>query len=461
MNTDLLLYLLIGALLGAGLAWLALRASRISPVAMATAQTRAASAEAKATAIENELRQTDADLTALRARLEDEQRRRAIAETEAAQATAMARRQLDDLAAARQQLENAFKSLAADALAASSTNLLQLAEERFRTLHEQASGDMRANKDAIGALVQPLAEKLTEYQQGVQRFAEYGQRDLGQVGSQLRDVMGATERLQQETAKLVTALRAPHVRGRWGEVALRRVVELAGMSSHCDFDEQTTHDGDEGRLRPDVVVRLPGGRTVIIDAKVALAAYLDAVDATSDDERRGHFARHAAQMKTHVDKLADKDYGRQLRSTAEFVVLFIPGDAFLSVAAESNPALIEYALERNVVIATPATLIALLRAVAYGWRQEQVAQNAQQISDLGRQVHDRLTTLIARLATMGGQLNKTVKAYNEAVASLEARVLPAVRRFGELGVPARTALIEPKRVEVQARQPVPQELELE
>ena len=461
MNTELLLFLLIGALLGAGLAWLALRSSRITPAALAVAETRAASSDARASAVAQELRQTDEELTALRARLEDEQHRRAVAETEAEQATAMARRQLEDLTTARQQLENAFKSLAADALAASSTNLLQLAEERFRTLHEQASGDMRANKDAIGALVLPLAEKLTEYQQGVQRFAEHGQRDLGQVGSQLRDVMGATARLQQETAKLVTALRAPHVRGRWGEVALRRVVELAGMSPHCDFDEQSTHEGDDGRLRPDVVVRLPGGRTVIIDAKVALAAYLDAVDATSDDERRSHFARHAAQMKTHVDKLADKEYGRQLRATAEFVVLFIPGDAFLSVAAEANPALIEYALERNVVIATPATLIALLRAVAYGWRQEQVAENAQQISDLGRQVHDRLTTLITRLATMGGQLNKTVKAYNEAVASLEARVLPAVRRFGELGVPSRKELIEPKRVEVQARQPVPLELELE
>lgn len=273
--------------------------------------------------------------------------------------------------------------------------------------------------------------------------------------------MGATQQLQHETARLVTALRAPHVRGRWGEVALRRVVELAGMTQHCDFEEQTTQSGDEGRLRPDVVVKLPGGRTVIVDAKVALTAYLDAVEASTDDDRRAHTRRHATQMRVHVDKLADKDYGRQLRATAEFVVLFIPGDAFLSAAAEIDPTLIEYALERNVVIATPATLIALLRAVAYGWRQEQVAQNAQQISDLGRQVHDRLTTLISRLATTGAQLNKTVKAYNETVASLEARVLPAVRRFGELGVQSRKELVEPRRVEVHPRQPVPLALELE
>jgi DNA recombination protein RmuC len=461
VNTDLLLFLLMGLLAGAGAAWLALRTSRVSPATVSAAEARAAAAEARAGAFEQELRQAEASTDALRARLEDEQRHRTVAETEAEQARVMARRQLEDLVTARQQLENAFKSLAADALDSSTRNLLQLAEERFRTLQEQASGDMRASKDAIGALVQPLSEKLSEYQERVQRFAEHGQRDLGQVGRQLHEVIGATQQLQQETARLVTALRAPHVRGRWGEVALRRVVELAGMSAHCDFDEQATYAGDEGRLRPDVVVKLPGGRTVIVDAKVALTAYLDAVEASGEDDRRSHTRRHAAQMRVHVDKLADKDYGRQLRATAEFVVLFIPGDAFLSAAAEVDPALIEYALERNVVIATPATLIALLRAVAYGWRQEQVAENAQQISDLGRQVHDRLTTLISRLATMGVQLNKTVKAYNEAVASLEARVLPAVRRFDELGVPSRKERLDPQRVETQARQPVPLELELE
>jgi len=461
VTTELLLYLLVGALVGALVAWLLGRATRVSPAALTSAEARAAAAEARAGTLTEELAQAEHTVATLRTRLEEEQHRRTVAETEAQQSAALARRQLDDLAAARQQLENAFKSLAADALDASSRNLLQLAEERFRTLQEQASGDLRASKDAIGALVQPLAEKLSEYQDRVQRFAEHGQRDLGEVGRQLKDVMGATERLQLETGKLVSALRQPHVRGRWGEVALRRVVELAGMTRHCDFDEQTTHSGDEGRLRPDVVVKLPGGRTVIVDAKVALTAYLDAVDAGSEDERRGHLKRHALQLRTHVEKLADKDYGRQLRATAEFVVLFIPGDAFLSAAAEIEPALIEDALERNVVIATPATLIALLRAVAYGWRQEQVAENAQQISDLGRQVHDRLTTLITRLAATGAQLNKTVRAYNDTVASLEARVLPAVRRFGELGVPSRKELVEPQRVETVPRQPVPLELELE
>lgn len=457
----LLLGLLLGLLPGAGLAWLALRSSRVSPASVAAAENRAAAADARAGAFEHELRQLEATVETIRGRLEDAQRCRAVAETQAQQAEAMARRQLDDISAARQHLENAFKSMAADALDHSTRNLLQLAEERFRTLQEQAAGELRARSDAIGALVAPLSEKLTEYQRQTQALAEQGQHGLGEVGRQLRDVVGATQQLQLETARLVTALRTPHVRGRWGEVALRRVAELAGMSAHCDFTEQGSHDGDEGRLRPDLVVHLPGSRTVIIDAKVALTAYLDAIEASSDEDRRGHIRRHASQMRVHVDKLADKEYGRQLRATAEFVVLFIPGDSFLSAAAEVDAALIEYALERNVVIATPATLIALLRAVAYGWRQEKIAENAQQISDLGREVHDRLTTLVSRIAATGAQLNKAVKAYNETVGSLETRVLPAVRRFEALGVPSRKARTDPDRVEVIARQPLPLELELE
>ncbi|MBA2356326.1 MAG: DNA recombination protein RmuC, partial [Acidobacteria bacterium] len=286
-------------------------------------------------------------------------------------------------------------------------------------------------------------------------------RGLGDVGRQLRDVVSATSTLQQETARLVTALRTPHVRGRWGEVALRRVAELAGMTAHCDFDEQSTHDGDDARLRPDLIVKLPAGRTIIIDAKVALTAYLDSLEANTDDERRAHLQRHALQLRSHVDKLASKDYARQLRDSAEFVVLFIPGDTFLGAAAEADPMLIEQAMERQVVIATPATLIALLRAVAYGWRQEKIAENAQRISTLGRDVHDRLTTLVNRLAATGHLLGKTVKAYNETVGSLETRVLPAVRRFEELGVPSRKVRTDPDRIDVQVRQPALLEVDLE
>lgn len=451
----------LAALAGAVVTWLVMRGSRVSVADARALHADAAAADARAGAATEALAQAQGDLDELRRELAIAQRGKAVAETRAEEVEVRNREHLREFAAAQKQLQDAFKALAADALDSSAARFLTLAEERFRTMQEQASGELRARTDAIGAMVTPLAEKLTEYQRQTQAFAESSQHGFGQVGQQLRDVVAATGTLQQETARLVTALRTPHVRGRWGEVALRRVAELAGMSAHCDFLEQSTHDGDDGRLRPDVVVTLPAGRTIIIDAKVALTAYLDALEASSDSERRAHVQRHAQQLRTHVHKLAERGYAGQLRDSAEFVVLFIPGDTFLAAAAEADPLLIEQALEKQIVIATPSTLIALLRAVAYGWRQEKLAENAQRISDLGRDLHDRLATLVTRLAATGLQLGKTVRAYNEAVGTLETRVLPAVRRFDELGVPSRKTRTDPSPVDVQVRQPALLEVDLE
>lgn len=451
----------LAALASAVVTWLVMRGSRVSVADARALHAEAAAADARAGAATDALAQAQADLDELRRELAIAQRGKAVAETRAEEVEVRNREHLREFAAAQKQLQDAFKALAADALDSSAARFLTLAEERFRTMQEQASGELRARTDAIGAMVTPLAEKLTEYQRQTQAFAESSQHGFGQVGQQLRDVVAATGTLQQETARLVTALRTPHVRGRWGEVALRRVAELAGMSAHCDFLEQSTHDGDDGRLRPDVVVTLPAGRTIIIDAKVALTAYLDALEASSDSERRAHVQRHAQQLRTHVHKLAERGYAGQLRDSAEFVVLFIPGDTFLAAAAEADPLLIEQALEKQIVIATPSTLIALLRAVAYGWRQEKLAENAQRISDLGRDLHDRLATLVTRLAATGHQLGKTVRAYNEAVGTLETRVLPAVRRFDELGVPSRKTRTDPSPVDVQVRQPALLEVDLE
>jgi DNA recombination protein RmuC len=451
----------VAALVGALITWLVLRASRVSVGEARALQAEAAAANARAGAAADALAQAQGDLDELRRELSIAQRGKAVAETRAEEIEARMREQVRDLASAHKQLQDAFKALAADALDTTTVRFLALAEERFRSLQEQASGELRARTDAIGALVAPLSDKLTEYQRQTQAFAETSQRGLGEVGQHLRDVVAATGTLQQETARLVTALRTPHVRGRWGEVALRRVAELAGMTAQCDFLEQSSHDGDEGRLRPDVVVTLPAGRTIIIDAKVALTAYLDALEANTEDERRGHLQRHAAQLRTHVNKLADRGYAGHLRDSAEFVVLFIPGDTFLAAAAEADPLLIEQALERQIVMATPSTLIALLRAVAYGWRQEKLAENAQRISDLGRELHDRLATLVSRLAATGHQLGKTVRAYNETIGTLETRVLPAVRRFDELGVPSRKTRTDPAPVDVQVRQPALLDVDLE
>ncbi|BCS31624.2 hypothetical protein TBR22_A08260 [Luteitalea sp. TBR-22] len=451
MSPDLALLLTLAALAGALVTWLLLRGSRLSATEARRLDAEAAAANARAATLGEALEQAQRDTDDLRRELAIAQRGRAVAETRVDDLEARVREQVRDFAAAQKQVQDAFKALAADALDASTARLLALAEERFRTLQEQAAGELRARTDAIRSLVAPLSEKLVEVQRQTQAFAESSQRGLGEVGQHLRDVVSATGTLQQETARLVTALRTPHVRGRWGEVALRRVAELSGMSPHCDFLEQGTHEGDEGRLRPDVVVKLPAGRTIIVDAKVALTAYLDSLEATSEDERRAHVQRHAMQLRTHVQQLADRRYAGQLRDSAEFVVLFIPGDTFLAAAAEADPSLIEQALERHVVIATPSTLIALLRAVAYGWRQEKLAENAQKISELGRDLHDRLATLVTRLAQTGQQLGKAVRAYNDTVATLEARVLPAVRRFDELGVPSGKTRIDPQTIDLQVR----------
>lgn len=456
-----LLLAAIAALAGAALTWLVMRSSRVSTRDARDLHASAAAADARAGAAAEALAAAQAELDELRRELSIAQRGKAVAETRAEEIDTRLREQVRDLTSAHKQLQDAFKALAADALDSSATRLLALAEERFRTLQEQTSGELRARTEAIGALVTPLSEKLAEYQRQTQAFAESSQRGLGEVGHHLRDVVAATGALHQETARLVTALRTPHVRGRWGEVALRRVAELSGMSLHCDFLEQSTHEGEHGRLRPDVVVKLPAGRTIIIDAKVALTAYLDALEASTEEERRTHIQRHASQLRTHVAKLAERGYAGQLRDSAEFVVLFIPGDPFLAAAAEADPQLIEQALEKQIVIATPSTLIALLRAVAYGWRQEKLAENAQRISDLGRDLHDRLTTLVSRLAATGHQLGKAIRAYNETVGTLETRVLPAVRRFDELGVPSRKQRTDPAPVDVQVRQPALLEIDLE
>jgi DNA recombination protein RmuC len=367
---------------------------------------------------EAELREATAERAALAVRAEEA---RANLEAE--------RRLLDE---AKTKLTEAFQALAAEALRGSHDSFLALAEQRFRTLAQAAEGELDARRTAIETLVQPLRQTLETYQKESRELEEKRLREIAGVGAQLEQLAQAQATLHRETANLVNALRAPQVRGRWGEIALRKTAELAGMTKYCDFDEQQSVTTEGGRLRPDMVVHLPAGREIVVDSKVPLLAYLEAVEARTTEEREAALARHAQQVRTHVKRLASKEYWSQFQQAPEFAVLFIPGEAFFAAAAERDPDLLQSALANHVLIATPTTFIGLLLTAAYGWRQEQIAENAERISDLGRQLHDRLGVLVEHFARVGKALDGSVDAYNKAVSSLESRVLPAARRFADL-----------------------------
>ena len=299
-----------------------------------------------------------------------------------------------------------------------------------------------------------MRDQLGRYEQGLRVLELERQKAYTGLSEQVRQLTESQDKLQSETRNLVTALRSPATRGRWGEMQLRRVVEVAGMVEHCDFDEQVTVSGADGKLRPDMVVHLPGAKHVIVDAKVPLQAFLDANDATDEEARRAHLTAHARHLRAHVDALSKKSYWEQFDDTPEFVVAFIPGDALLAAALEHDSSLLEHAVSSHVLLATPTTLIALLRAVAYGWQQEALAENAREVQQMGRELYKRLATFGEHMAKTGKSLSGAVDAYNKAVGSLERNVFPQARRFHELGVVggADKPLLELDHVDGRTRQ---------
>ena len=343
---------------------------------------------------------------------------------------------LNLLAQSETRLRAAFDSLAGETLRSNSELFLRLAREALGRDQAIAQGALKERELAIAQLIEPLRVALERSEVQVQSLERERHEAFSALRTQLESLAGVQAQLQRETRNLVTALRRPEVRGRWGELTLRRLVELAGLTEHCDFTEQLQLVGDEGALRPDLVVHMPDARDLVIDVKTPLDAYLAALEAPTEEERTQALRRHAQQVETRVRELASKSYWSQFERSPEFAVLFLPGDQFLSAALAERPELLESALSQSVIIATPSTLIALLKAVAYGWRQSAVAHNAAQIRDLGQELYRRLSTFNGHLGRIGQRLATAVEAYNAAVGSLERGVLPQARRFGELGVTA-------------------------
>jgi len=418
---------LIAFLVGAALVWLGLRSNA------ATIRERLIAREADITRLTADLASRDTDLASARRALDDERAAHASTASSLAAEEAAATEKIAALTDAHTRLSAAFKALSADALRANNEAFLNLARETLGRTQQAAAGELEKRQLAIDALVKPIRESLEKVDAKITAFDQARATTAAALAQQLTTLSTAQAGLQTETARLSTALRSTTTAGTWGEIQLRRVVELAGMTAYCDFTEQTSVTTGDTRLRPDMVVRLPGGQSIVVDAKAPNEAYRDAASAPDEATRAARLADHAAKVRGHVDALGAKAYWEQFQPAPEFVVLFLPGDQFLAGALQADPELLERAILKKVLLTTPATLIALLKAAHYGWRQETASRNAEEIALQARELYDRVTVFTDHLAKVGAALDSATKSYNQAISSYEGRILPAGRRLEDLG----------------------------
>jgi DNA recombination protein RmuC len=461
---EIIVYAILGLIVGGVVAWFIasfrlqkkyaeqLAGIQASYVSQCTElEKKAGGSEARIEELRLQIQTGDAEIERTRIELDRERHGKVEALTKFEAAHKNFEEQKALIEAMKTEMTDTFNALSSAALKSSNEDFLRLASEHLGKVVADTKGKLGEHQAAMDGMIKPLYETLKRYDEQIKSIEEGRHKAYGSLEEQLRALALTQDSLQRETSNLVSALRKPQVRGRWGEMQLRRVAELSGMSIHCDFTEQQSVDTEKGRIRPDMLVHLPMEREIVVDSKVSLEAYLDAVAAPAEDEKKSKMEKHAQQVRIHMNKLASKEYWSQFKQSPEFVVLFLPGESFLSAALDSDSTLIEDGIQRRVIIATPTTFIALLRAIAYGWRQEQITKNAQEISEMGRQLYERMNTLVQHFDNVGSNLEKAIGSYNKAVGSIETRILPSVRRFKELGITGADEIPVIRQIDQKAR----------
>jgi DNA recombination protein RmuC len=414
---------------------------------------RAKGAEASVAELRQQLREAESEKVKLRSELDSERQQRIETSTrleESHKRLEDSYKNLDEQKAIfevmKKEMSDTFNALSSAALKSSSEDFLRLASEHLGKVVVDTKGKLGEHQAAIDATVKPLQEMLRRYEQQIRESEESRHKSFGSLSEQIRSLSSMQDRLQQETKNLVTVLRRPKVSGSWGEIGLRRVAELAGMTAYCDFYEQETVSAEVGKLRPDMIVRLPNGREIVVDAKAPVDAYLNALSVQTEEERKKGIANYILQIRNHMNSLSSKSYWDQFPQSPELVVMYLPGESFFSAALEHDPKLIEDGSLKKVILATPTTFIALLKAVAYGWQQEQVTKSAQEINKLGKELYERFAVVLEHFAKTGAAMRKAIESYNEGVRSMETRLIPSVRKFKDLGISSAKEVVSPEEI---------------